>query len=240
LNIEKAVELKRVSIVSNDNIGMEDIKESRKSIKLRDFIRIRNHYCNYYRIGLEFATEKNRKLTGKFFTNEELYYAVVKACKEKVRIQFFCICGLDSKEEWEELINNIPDLAYGWGIYFKFTNLEYQMFTPIYKKRYNIDLLKYMNQDDINKIYYNNRFRLKPLRTRPIKYPAHALWRTGMTNSIDRKQFSIFWNLRNNKNLDILYKAIIESEIFENDYSDTIDFQHNPVKQGKSRAYGTK
>ncbi len=240
LNIKKAVNIKKCSIISNDNKGMERIRESRKSIKLKDFLNIRKHYCNYYRIGLEFATEKNRKIIGKFFTNKELYQSIIKACKEKVRIQFFCICGLDDKQEWMKLINNIPTISYGWGIYFKFTNLEYQMFTPLYKKRYNLDISKYMNKQEIENIYYNNRFRVKPLRIRPIKYPAYAIWRTGMTNSINKDQFNLFWELRNKKDLELMYDALIDSKVFDNDYSDTVDFQHkfdidrfNTSKTGK-------
>ena len=225
INIKEAVDSKNVSIISNDNEGMENIKESGKSIRLRDFLRIKTHYCNYYRIGLEFATEKNRKLTGKFFTNEELYQAIIKACNDKVRIQFFCICGLETRGDWERLINGIPDLAYGWGIYFKFTNLEYQIFTHFYKKRKEIDISRYLNQEDINSIYYKNRFRVKPLRTRPIKYPAWALWRTGMCNSTNFEQFNTFFDLRNEKNLDIMYSTLLKSKVLDNDYSDTIDFQ---------------
>jgi hypothetical protein len=115
---------KNINFISNENDNLVEIKEQRKSIMLKDFLNIKKHYCNYYRIGLEFATEGNRKKQGKYFTNDMLVQSILKAVKEKVRIQFFCIAGYEPKEEWYKLFSILPALSEGWEIKFKFTNVE--------------------------------------------------------------------------------------------------------------------
>jgi len=219
---------KNISFISNENDNLTDIKENRKSMMLKDFLKIDRHYCNYYRIGLEFATEKNRKENGKYFTNFELYEAMKKAIKDKVRIQFFCIAGLDTKEEWEELFSSMPAFNSGWEIKFKFTNLEYQMFTPLYKKLKEVDIKKYIDQEWLSNLYYKYiRNIMKCGRIEKIKYPAYALWRTGMTNSINTDQFNVFYKLRNCKDINIIKDAIMENEIYNNDYSNELKMWYN-------------
>lgn len=219
---------KKINFISNENDNTCDVKEHRKSIMLKDFLNIKTHYCNYYRIGLEFATEENRKKNGKFFTDNMLMVAILKAIKEKVRIQFFCISGYEPKELWYNLFSKLPALDEGWEIKFKFTNLSYEMFTPIYQELKNINIDYYMDQDDIEYIFKTYiQYLMKYGRIEKIKYPAYALWRTGMTNSINYEQFNIFYKLRNEKSKMVLKDAIFENEIYKNDYSNEIKFWYN-------------
>jgi hypothetical protein len=216
---------KNINFVSNENDNLTDIKEQGKSIMLKDFLKIEKHYCNYYRIGLEFATEKNRQKLGKFFSDTDLYQSILKAVKDKVRIQFFCIAGMDEPKDWYKLFSNMPSLSKGWAIKFKFTNLEYQMFTPLYKELININTDNYFTQENTSFIFNNYlKIAMKCGRISTIKYPAWALWRTGMTNSINLEQFNVFYDLRNCKDINIIKKAIFENGIYKNDYSNKIKF----------------
>jgi hypothetical protein len=223
--IKRENERKNINYISNENDNLIEIKEQRKSIMLKDFLNIKKHFCNYYRVGLEFALEENRKEQGKYFTDEMLIESILKAIKEKVRIQFFCIAGYEPKKAWYNLFSILPAINKGWEIKFKFTNLEYQMFTPIYKELENMNIDYYMGNKDREYIwnkYLKNIIKCGRIET--IKYPAYALWRTGMTNSINRQQFDIFYNLRNEKSKEKLRDAIFENKIYNNDYSGEVKF----------------
>lgn len=215
--------IKNVKIISNEEETSLTIKENVKDLMLKTFLNAEYVNTKLVRIGLEFATEKTRKENGKFFTDEEILKAIEKAEKHKTELQFFCISGLNTKKEWLDLFEKIPvQYLARPRVFFKFTNLEYQMHTPLYKKRKEMNLDNYLDNDFNNLIIENYSGKLSRLRTFPIKFPAHALWRQGVSTSVSTEQFNEFWELRNSKDLNLMYKTLYSSGVIENDYSNEL------------------
>lgn len=230
---KKAIGKNSLKIISNEEEGSIETKEAIKDLMLTTYLNSKKTpNCRIIRIGLEFATEKNRKENGKYFTDQELFQVMHRAKVENKMLQFFCIGGLDTREEWIDLFQRIPEqYELNPKIVFKFTNLEYQMHTPLYKKRFELKKENYLDNDFNLKLMKLNRYRLGRMRTLPIKYPAHAFWRMGTSTSIARDQFDLFWELRNCKDLEILYQAYMKSGVIQNDYTKEVNWWYkNNVK----------
>lgn len=210
------------------------VAERVKDMTLRGFLKTPNPRTKIIRIGLEFATEKNRRKTGKFFTDEEFIRAINKAQEEGVVLQFFCIGGLDTKKQWFDLFDTIPDsIERKPKLIFKFTNLEYNMFTPIYSERYDMDISRFIDKPFIAKLWRSVSGRVRRIKIMPVKDPAHAIWRTGTAASVTREQFDRFWELRAEKDEKVLYKALYETGVIDNDYTDEARFWWSKDKAKK-------
>lgn len=214
------------TIISNEQDHTADIKTPSKSMMLRNFLDSNEVTSKKIRIGLEFATEKSRAYMGKKISDKDLLAAIEKARELKIELQFFCIAGWDRKEDWVSLIRSIPKTLNSMPrIVFKFTNLEYQMHTPLWKKRREISISNYLDTNSARELYMIAMSEgTANIRVKSIKYPAHSLWRTGVSASVTMEQFNTFWALRNSKDIGELYQALQQSGVLENDYSDMVDF----------------
>lgn len=230
--IKKAYEAIRkgysLKLIANEGYDNMDRKELVKDMLLTDFIKQDKINCPQIRIGVEFATEENRRKNGKAFTNEQFIQAVIRAREENILLQCFCIAGIDTKQQWIDFINMVPDYyKLSPKLVFKFTNLEYQMFTPMYKSRFDINIDNYLDGQFGKDIFEGNRLRMKNFKTFKVKYPAHSLWRTGLSACTNINEFNKIWELRNTKDINSVYKVINESGVLNNDYSDEVKFWYN-------------
>jgi hypothetical protein len=217
---------KSLNLISNDNVKRNILNKTRvKDMMLRDFIRQREKDSTFVRMGLEFATEETRAKYGKPFTDEELLFALDHAKALNVQTQFFCITGLNTIEEWQHLFNQIPvDMDFRPRVFFKFTNLEYCMFTPIFDERYDLDPSRYCGQEFREKIFIGTSGKNKRIRTAAIKYPAHALWRMGMGGVVTMDQFLRWKKLKNKKDLQTVYQELYDTGTIDTDYRDQVQF----------------
>ena len=110
---------------------------------------------------------------------------------------------------------------------FKWTNLEHHMFTPLHKKRFDINLDNYLDGVFRDEIFHGNWHRMKNLKTLPVKYPASALFRTALLHCTNINEYNKIWELRNTKCINEVYREIKESNVLDNDYSDEIKFWYN-------------
>ncbi len=196
-----------------------------KDMMLKDFIKLKSCKTRLVRMGLEFATPENRKKYGKPFPDEDFYKAIVLAERFGVEVQFFCIGGMDPRRDWYNLFSEIP-----WGdnvrprVFIKFTNLEYQMFTPLFKCRHDIKTENYLDKKFIDKMFQISVYRNKRVRFFQCKYPAHALWRIGTSLCIDRDQYDSMKALSKEKDIEIVHKALYSTKVIETDYQDEVKF----------------
>jgi len=223
-----------LKLIENEEMSNLDVKEPVKDFMLKDYIKTTNISAKLIRLGIEFATEENRKLYGKPFTDDEFLFAIDKAKREKKDLTLFCLGGVDTREEWADFICKIPK---DWetkkpNIFFKFTNLEIQQFTPIWRKRYDlINPENRIDKDDLEWIWDRTEHAITRLRFRPVKYPAHSLWRTGLNNVFTREEFDFWWSLKNEKDKWVMHDHLIKSNVLENDYKDSIKISHRRKEQ---------
>lgn len=224
-NIIHSNKKRNIRIIGNESVEMVGRKEKVKDYLLRDYLCIKNTNCRFVRCGIEFVLEDNRRKNGKCFTNNEFVDAVKKSKDEKNWMQFFIITGLETKQDIKDFFEIIPD-DYDTSppMHFKFTQLIYNLFTPIFKKRHEINIDNYIEQQDLDEIYKNISYRKKRVRFYPVKYGAYSLWSTAIQLTKNINEFNLFWQERNNKNKKEIYNLIKKNGILNNDYSNEIKF----------------
>ena len=212
--------------------------ELRKSpginMMLRDFIKIKRRKTRLARMGLEFATEENRRRFGKPFTDDQLLEALDVSTRLKIEIQFFAIGGIDTREAWLDLFSKFPTQAdRAPKLYFSFTNLQYEQFVPVYNERFKMQIENYLDGPFGEKLFNSVATRNKRIRVFPIAYPALALWRTGMQLVTNPDQFDIWKMLKKEKDLDLVYSALYSSGVINTDYRDEVKFWYQQKKEAK-------
>lgn len=179
----------------------------------------------YVRMGVEFATEETRKKYGKPCTHEELLQALAKAERENTHLILFFIGGINTRDEWIDLFQRMPqNYSTSPRIFCKFTNLEYQMHTPIFKERYDLDPERYLDGGFGRALFrkvqqFNNRIRIKT-----IKYPAHAVWRMGQSLCTTLDNYHVWQNVKDHKDIYALKSLLHDTGVIETDYSDMVDY----------------
>jgi hypothetical protein len=228
IRIKKAYELANnrkacLKLISNDGYDNSKVKENVKDMLLTDFIKIGKVNTSQVRLGLEFAKESNRKKYGKYFTNKQLLQAIIRAREENIVLQLFCISGIDTKQDWINLLSIIPEyLQLSPKLIFKFTNLEYQMFTPIHRERFDINIDNYLDYSFGKELYNLFTVTQKNFKTKPIKYPAWALYRSALSHCTNINEFNFVYNYRNCKDINIMKR--VYDKVIANDYSNMIQF----------------
>jgi hypothetical protein len=197
------------------------------AIILRDYIKIKHPLKGKIRFGIEFATEDNRKKMGKFFTDEQLIEAFNKSFNEKTELFCFCIGGIDKKEDWYNLFEKIPLYkALNPRILFKFTNIQYEMFTPLYQNRFNQNIENYITNKDIK--FWDTTFKYQTrFRFLPVCDPAISIYRSGLQAVEDMGEYKAL-----NERLNIYKKDkkilpffdFVFGNLLKNDYSKNIIF----------------
>ncbi len=214
----------RLNIISNEyDLGVK--RAPVKDMMLRDFLQMKQRTTRLVRMGLEFASEENRRRFGKAFTDDELFQAMEVAKNLGVEIQLFCIGGIDPPAAWLKLFERLPvEKERSPRIYFKFTNLAYEQFTPLYKERFKLKPENYLDGKFGRKLFNSVAVRNKRVRIFPIAYPALAFWRMGMQHVTDMDQYQAWAALRKEKDLKKVSAALASTNVINTDYQNKIRF----------------
>jgi len=211
---------KNITLVSNDSHNTDN--RMTQSIMVRDFISPQKTLKKYavYRLGIEFATEHDRKKYGKPFTDDDFVTIFLKAQQYGVRLKLFCISGINTIDEWHHLFANIPYI-YTKGKYeIKFTNLTFEMFTPLKKGRFEIDPAHYFDSTQVKQFVSYYKQRVWPLNSMPCSSPLKTMQRMAFCWSKTEQDILLAKKM---KNLDEAVHAL-KSVYFLQDYNDDIQF----------------
>lgn len=201
-----------------------------QDMTLKDMIRIKhNEKRKMIRVGLEFATETARKKNSKPISDNELRLAVTRARELNLDLQVFCIGGLDKRSDWEGLVDIIPpDDAMKPRVFFKWTNLEYQQKTPLFKNVQDIRPEKYLDKGFTDWFFRKACYKNKRIRVMPVKYPTHAVWRTCISNVQTLKQYEACKKLKNSKDMSSIMDLFNFIKPWENDLSFVRTYHEKP------------
>jgi radical SAM superfamily enzyme YgiQ (UPF0313 family) len=205
-----------VKVISNEYA--EAIERSKvQDMMLQDYLNI-DHASGKQtkiRLGVEFATEEARKKNGKPMTDADIRLAIKKAGQFNHELQLFCITGLNTREEWFQFVENcIPeDDRLRPRVFIKFTNLDYQQKTPLWKDAKKVNFDNYFDMAFSNRIFEKACFKNKRIRLFPLKYPAHAVWRMCASNIDNESEYVIIKKNRNNRDMDEMIKIFYDLKI---------------------------
>lgn len=175
------------------------------------------------RCGVEFATEQERRINGKPMSDNDLFHALQKAEREKVSLRLFHITGLESVDDWEKYIDmwcGFLDMChYGRLLNLGFNNLQYQNYTPLYKKRREINTENYITQKKAREWYDKLRLHTRSVLIGSPSTFQHVCCRMGIELSTTRGQ-SEFWQkmiIDPNRKLSVndAYKALFETGVLD-------------------------
>ncbi len=211
---------KRYNAQISENFSNQKFAYKSGSILLTDFIKQpRKSFRNnaILKMGLEFPTEKTRRENGKYFSDLQLKTAIQKAINfDKVNITGFLINGLNTENDWENFYYFMSKININSSkrfVFLKITNLEYQMFTPLFKTPLFFQklFLKYLQ---------NAPVKFKTIGT---KYTAFALYQMCLNAIQNINDYNSLSKHKNNKDFDFMFN-LYQKEYIDVDYSDTIDF----------------
>lgn len=215
-----------LQLVANDS-SISTGKAQAASFMAQVFLNLKGRPpARLIRIGLEFATAENRRRHGKPISDDQVVECFEKAAALGVELQFFCIGGIDTRETWFKFFDQLPaDQATGPRVFFKFTNLAYEQFTPIYKERMGMDVGRYLDpafgdQLAAKMTFHNRRVRI----WRPLARPGLAIWRMGLALSTTKEQYKIWRKLKSEKDPAALYRALYNTRVIGTDYQDRLKF----------------
>ena len=142
---------KKIHLMISSNEYDNDPGASTFDMLLKDYLKTPVS-ANLVRCGIEFATDESRKRVGKPVTFDDMYKALQKAEKERVRMKWFHITGYDRKSDWYDYIDKLcwmlDKVRYSLLITVEFNNLQYQNYTPLYAERKSINPDNYATRDD--------------------------------------------------------------------------------------------
>jgi hypothetical protein len=208
-----------ITLVSNDSEGTQD--RMTQSITATDFIK-RHTLKKYgiYRIGIEFATEQQRKKYGKPFDDALFIEIFKKAIKYGVRLKLFCISGISTKDEWDALFSKIPTIYSTTGIEVKFTNLNYEMFVPLRSDRENLSPDNFFDSKSTKQFISRHKMRAFPLKSMPCMSPLETMRKTALCWSCSEQDMLM---AKKFKDADEIVLAL-KTHYFKQDYSNDIIF----------------
>jgi len=214
----------RLNIISNE-YDRALRKSPVKDMMLKDFLSVRKKTTHLVRMGLEFATPESRKKYGKAFPDDAIYQAIDLAGRLKIEIQLFCIGGIDPREAWDAIFDRLPIEPKSMPrIYFKFTNLQYEQFTPMFKERFNMNPENYLDGQFGKYLFNRCAVYNKRVRIFPIASPCLAFWRMGTSLSVNMDQYEAWKALKKEKDQNTVYDALFSTKVIETDYQDKIKF----------------
>lgn len=207
-----------VKIISNaysPSLGDDLVQD----MLLKDLLRVRsNTKRKMIRCGLEFATTASRKRNAKPITDEQLRRAIAHAGDLNLDLHLFCIGGYDRIEDWDCVLDAIPESdAMSPRVFFKWTNLEYQQKTPLWRHVKEIDFDRYLDASFTARFFRKAAHKNKRVRVMPVKYPAHAIWRICMSNVQDMEQYKIVEKAKNVKDMEEIKRLFATIKPWEND-----------------------
>ena len=206
------------TIVSNDS---EDVPpRMTQSIMLKDFLvrPLKKHAV--YRIGVEFATETNRRRYGKPFSDDMFVQAVDRAYDEPVRLKLFCISGIDGYDDWDALFSQLHPHYQTGNIEVKFTNISYEMFTPIKRERFGIDIDKMFSTERARTFVSKHKLTNFALKALPCTSVRNCLSKNILLYTTNIDEYHMHRKIyREPEDVMLRYFKEISKD---NDYSDTV------------------
>ncbi|MCS7135352.1 MAG: hypothetical protein NZ893_02850, partial [Candidatus Aenigmarchaeota archaeon] len=178
------------------------------------------------RIGIEFINENVRRkyIPGKFFTDEEFMELFHRAMNAKHNLRLFCITGVESAEDWFNFFEELPELDFKTSVLFKFTPITHVMFTPFFKKRFEVDFNNYIDRERHAEWYMRNLNR--------------AWWRTvigGVFEGVYRTAIQLCENIEELRWLNKIKMSemseekkvneVIDSDVYKRDYQRMVEFE---------------
>lgn len=152
--IQKAREVcrqRKVHLMISSNEYDNDPGATTFDMLLKDYVKVPVK-ANVVRCGIEFATDESRRRMGKPVTFEDMFKAMQKAERERVRMKWFHIAGYDEKADWYTYIDKLCEMfdrtRYSLLLTVEFNNLQYQNYTPLYAERRKINPDKYATEND--------------------------------------------------------------------------------------------
>ena len=162
---------------------------------LRDYLRTPVQ-SGFVRLGVEFATEESRRRTGKPISDQELAAAIRKMARERVSLRLFHISGWDSRQDWEDYIERLAgvldECRPGRLLHLMFNNLQYQNYTPLYRRRREIDPERYLDFRDTRRFFDRLRMATPHVLVGAPSPFQHVAARMGVELATDRGQVD-FW-----------------------------------------------
>lgn len=213
------------TIVSNDS---EDIPSRRtQSIMLKDFLVKPLKKYAVYRIGVEFATEASRRKYGKPFSDDMFVQAVDRAYDEGVRLKLFCISGIDTIEEWDSLFSKLHPHYQAGNIEVKFTNIVYEMFTPIKEERLNIDISRMFSTQKAREFVNKHKMTNFALKSLPCMSVRDCLAKNILLYTTNADEYVM--QKRIYKEPEEVMVKYFKELAKDNDYSDTVKINLKPI-----------
>lgn len=226
-NIVRAQQIARknkvyLMIVSNEYDTEQSMQT--KDMMVRDYLKI-HVQGGFVRLGIEFATEATRKRFGKNITDDDIYAMFQKAEAENVSLRLFHIGGYEGISEWDKyfdrmssMLTKVPNHRL---INFRFTNIQYQNYTPLYLERRNIDASRYITGADTKRWFDKLRLNTNSvLIGRPSPFQ-HVVYRMGLELSRTKEQAEFFLSLyarRLKIAPDVMYNALFDTGIMDTPY----------------------
>lgn len=142
---------RKIHLMISSNEYDNDPGASTFDMLLKDYVKVPVK-ANLVRCGIEFATDESRMKNGKPITFSDMYKALQKAERERVRLKWFHITGYDPKQDWYDYIDRLCQMVdrvrYSLLLTVEFNNLQYQNYTPLYAERKAIDPDRYATRED--------------------------------------------------------------------------------------------
>ena len=200
------------------------------TMMLSDFVKVRLPMRNrVVRCGIEFATDRTRARYAKPIKVATIAHAIRHAEKVGAKLHLFHIGGIDSIEDWLGYVGSMPESdRMSPQVYLKWTNLEYQQKTPIWTEAKSPRFDRYLTSANTDEFFRVAAHRNKRIRVMPVKYPAHAIWRTIMSNVSTREQYELAYAHRNTKEMDTIIDLYNDLRPWETDL--------NHIKVGREAA----
>jgi hypothetical protein len=205
-------------VVSNSYTDNPELKT--KDMLIRDYLKT-SVSGNVVRLGIEFATEETRRKMHKPITRDEIFATIQKAKIENLSLRLFHISGYDNLNDWEQYVDDLCQMVervkFNRLLHLKFTNLQYQNYTPLYAERRNIDPSKYIDSKVTRRWFDKLRTHTKSVLVGPPSPFPHVAARMGVELARDKDTFD-FWlrQLRNPKMTNgQAHEELIKSGVFD-------------------------
>ncbi len=213
---------RKLHLMVSSNEYDNDPGASTFDMLLRDYVNTPVN-ANVVRCGIEFATDETRGHNGKPVTENDIYHALQKAAHESVSLRLFHITGLDTVDEWDAYITAICSmldrLEYRKLLNLGFNNLQYQNYTPLYRRRYEIDPSHYIDIHKTREWYDELRQHTRSVLVGAPSTFQHVCCRMGVELATTREQME-FWTammVNPNKKLtvDSAYSSLMDSGVLD-------------------------
>jgi hypothetical protein len=211
---------KKLHLMVVSNSYTDDPELKTKDMLVRDYLKAPVS-GNVLRLGIEFATEQSRARMKKPISKDELFATIQKAQRENLSLRLFHIAGYDSLDDWELYIDDMCQMLdrakYSRLLHLKFTNLQYQNYTPLYAERYGIDPSRYIDSKITRRWFDKLRQYTKSVLVGPPSPFPHVAARMGVELAQNKDTFD-FWlsHLKNRKlTTEQAYAELLKSGVLD-------------------------